>query len=242
MFHEYKKNIVNVIYISSDENYEESYSVLRDIHSEVNYIRERNFKEDLIKLIDTNMKYTVFFVDDIVWKERFSVKSNEFRLLQNDPEILCLSLRLDRHLSYCYAYDMTMDAPEFDKQNCWSWNGMDGDFGYPMSLDGHIYRTDDILPLLKELPYDSPNKLEGVLSQNPIDRSKMICLEKAAIFNMPINKVQTHVPNRYGSISAEHLNQVFLDGYGISYAPLVHFNNDACHQEVDIALEKRSKC
>ena len=238
LFNEFSHYNIHVLYTASSTAYEKSYNKLKHTNKNVHFLMESNFKDDLISLVDTEFLYTVFFVDDIVWKEKFTINCQAFNILDKNDEILCLSLRLDPNLTYCYAYNQPMSSPTFDNEMKWDWSGQSGDFGYPMSLDGHIFRTRDILPLLNNLNYCNPNSLEGMLAENPINKSKMVCLEKAPIFNIPINKVQTHNKNRHGNISAEYLNMMFLKGYRISLAPLIGFNNYACHQEVEITLKK----
>lgn len=238
MFQEYMKCNINILYTSSNKSFERGYLQLKKRHKHTHFTKENNFKEDLISQIDPDNKHTVFFVDDNVWKEHFSIDCDELNLLDEDPDLLCLSLRLDPELTYCYAYDTNMNSPEFDSSLRWLWHGAEGDFGYPMSLDGHIFRTNEILPLIEKLSYFNPNSLEGAMSINPLVKNKMICLRKAPIFNMPINKVQTHNNNRHGNISAEYLNKMFNAGYRISPIPLLGFDNNACHQEVGVTLDR----
>lgn len=238
MFKEYKHCEIYVLYTATSPEFTKAYDTLKKSFREINFIFERDFKKDTVSLIDENKAYTVFFVDDIIWKEPFSLNCNEFLRFTEEPDILCLSLRLDPKLTYCYAYDSQMTPPDFDDNRTWGWKGMDGDFGYPMSLDGHIFKTSDIKGELTELKYHNPNSLEGHLSQNPIDKEKMICLEKAPIFNIPANKVQTYNNNRHGDTSAEHLNEMFLSGYKISYEPLIGFNNISCHQETKLIINR----
>lgn len=238
MFRQYKSHNITLLYTASNSYYRRGYLMLERSHKNVNFIHENNFKSNLVDNLDPDKKYTVFFVDDIVWKENFSIDCDELDIMDQDTDILCLSLRLDPNLTYCYAYNTEMDAPLFDKDLTWSWDGAEGDFGYPMSLDGHIYRTKDLLPLISKLHYHNPNTLEGRLSENPIKKNKMICLKKAPLFNIPINKVQNYNTNRHGNISAKYLNKMFLAGYRISLHTLIGFNNNACHQEVDISLRR----
>jgi len=239
MFNEFSGYNITILYTSSNEYFEKGYHRLKKEHAgNINFINEKNFKEDMLVAINASHDYTIFFVDDIVWKEPFSINCNEMIMLKQDSTISCLSLRLDPGLNYCYALDIEMKPPEFDDENCWQWKGEDGDFGYPMSVDGHIFRTADIYPLLCELSYQNPNSLEGTLANHPVDRKKMICLERAPIFNLPINKVQKCYKNRHGSISADSLNKLFLSKQRISMENLIGFNNNACHQEVDVTLTK----
>ena len=45
----------------------------------------------------------------------------------------------------------------------WRWREADGDFGYPLSLNGTIYRSADLLPLL-DFPFANPTQLEAGLA------------------------------------------------------------------------------
>lgn len=238
MFKEYAQYNINVLYTSSADEYESAYTKLKRMHQHIKLISEQDFRGDLISLINPENNYTVFLVDDDVWKEPFTIKCNELKALEEDDDILCLSLRLDQNLTYCYTLNVDMKTPVFSSNSTWEWGKFSDDFGYPMSLDGHIFRTKDITPLVSQLPYNTPNTLEAALSKNPPNRHKMICMEKAPIFNIPINKVQTQYSNRHGSVSAEYLNKLFNSYYRISLAPLIGYNNKACHQEVDVKMER----
>ena len=64
---------INILYTYSDNKYKEGYDKLFSIHndSNINYIKEsQNFKNSLLLLLDLNNLHTVFFVDDVVFKNR----------------------------------------------------------------------------------------------------------------------------------------------------------------------------
>jgi len=231
---EYK---INVLYTFSNNLYKKGYDILIEDYSDVNFIKENNFKEDLLNLIE-NKPYTIFFVDDLVFKEDFSLNCKEMKLFENQNDILCLSLRLHPNLTYCYAANIPMKKPIFDKNNTWIWKNETGDFNYPMSLDSHIYKTVCIKPYLERLNYSNPNSLEGILATYPLSQPKMICFNKSKVVNNPCNKVQTNNPNRHGNIDAKYLNDKFLEGYRISLDNIDGINNISCHQEIEIKLEK----
>ncbi len=46
----------------------------------------------------------------------------------------------------------------------WRWREAGGDWGYPMSLDAHIFRTGHLSRFIMELKYHNPNTLEGSLA------------------------------------------------------------------------------
>ena len=118
------------------------------------------------------------------------------------------------------------------------WHGEQGDYGYPMSLDGHFFRTNEIIALSKALTYNNPNSYEAILARYPLNRLKMICFEDSIIVNNPVNKVQNYNNNVHGNVTAEFLNEKFLDGYVIDFEDFKGVKNFACHQEIEINFIK----
>lgn len=227
---------IKILYTYSNENFKKGYDILIEEYDDVNFIKENNFKEDLLNLIE-NKKYTIFFVDDIIFKEDFSLDCEEFKIFEEQKDILCLSLRLHPNLIYCYAAGIPMRKPIF-KNNIWEWKGKDGDYGYPMSVDANVYRTSEIKEKLEILNYKNPNSLEAILAANPINLPKMICFNNSKILNNPCNKVQTNNPNRHGSVSAEYINEKFLNGFRIKNSAN-GIKNISCHQEIPVTFYKK---
>jgi hypothetical protein len=106
--------------------------------------------------------------------------------------------------------------------------------GYPMSLDGHFFRTSDILPLTRAIQFKNPNSYESILAGYPLNRPKMICFEDSIIINNPINKVQDFNNNHHGNISADFLNDKFLEGKIVDLEDFKGIKNTAVHQEIDV--------
>jgi hypothetical protein len=237
-FSEYKEQKINVLYTFSNKEFEKGYKKLIQYYPDINFVLERSFKSDLLNLITENQQHTVFFVDDIIWKNKFTFKSKEFEKFKTDHHILCLSLRLDPNLTYCYTANLPMTKPKTFKDGMWYWKMEPaGDFSYPMSVDGHIFRTEEILPLLKSLNYKNPNSLESSLSFNPLQKAKMICFEESIVVNNPCNKVQTNNPNKHGNITANELNKKFLDGERLDFEIYRGIKNISCHQELPIKFK-----
>ena len=129
-----------------------------------------------------------------------------------------------------------MVAPPMDENNVWTWKGAQVDFAYPMSLDGHIFRTKEILPLLIKLKYNNPNTLEGELVNHPINATQMVCYDKPKIINNPLNKVQDVNNNKHGNVTALWLNKEFMSGKIIDLKTFHEYENHACHEEIPITL------
>jgi len=239
-FEEFSKYNINILYTYSNDEYKAGYEKLFKIHNNENikYIKEGIFKNDVLLLLNPDNPYSVFFVDDIVFKNPFTLKSKVFRLFTLNDDILSLSLRLHPHLTYCYAAKVRMTPPQFERNNIFNWYGQSGDYGYPMSLDGHFFRTSDILPLTRAISFKNPNSYESILAGYPLNRKKLICFGESVIVNNPVNKVQNFNNNVHGKISASFLNKKFLDGYIIDLEDFKGLKNTSCHQEIEINFIK----
>jgi len=126
-----------------------------------------------------------------------------------------------------------MKQPKFLSNNIFDWTKEFGDYGYPMSVDGHIFRTKDIYQWIKDMDYCNPNTFEGafVHKRNKVGHY-MICYDKSPMLNNPINRVQTVNDNLCGGIAAEFLNEKFLKGATISLENFINLDNTSCHQEI----------
>ncbi len=225
--------VIKILYTYSDDKFKAGYDILIPTYPEVTFIKETNFKEDTISLINQDNPYTVFFVDDIIFKEPFEFFDDKMNLFISNPNIACLSLRLNTHLDYCYAESRNMKRPMFGRDNIYNWTKETGDYGYPMSQDGHIFRTREIRQFHIDLEYNAPNTLEGKLhTQRRKMPPLMICYDRSKIINNPINRVQFASINRCGNISAEYLNDKFLDGFRIDLSPFLGMDNNAVHTEL----------
>lgn len=226
-----------VIWMSTEENYKKSYEIVLQEHPDVIFVLQETgmFKQLVEASTDICKPYTMFLVDDIVFKEPFTMDCPEVRAFLKDEQILCVSLRLCPRITYCYTRDLPNIPPEFEPGDLkiWNWWGASNDFGYAMSVDGNIYRTSDIMNIIKNGSYDHPGSFENALLTDIPGRPKMICFEESKLFNIPINRVGPY-PNRHGNISAEELNESFLSGKRINLGPLEGYKNIGCHEEVSL--------
>jgi len=241
-FKEFYNSKINVLYTYSDNEYEKGYDKIFNIHNDknINYIKETDkFKNHILDLLNTENLYTVFFVDDDVFKNTFTLDCKQFKLFTMNNDILALSLRLHPHLTYCYSTQVRINKPNFDSNLVFKWLYEYGDYGYPMSLDGHIFRTSDILSLTTSLYFNNPNTYESVLAGSPINRLKMICFENSIIVNNPVNRVQNTFQNVHGNITSKYINEKLLDDFIIDLDNFKGIINYSCHQEIDIKFIKK---
>ena len=118
---------------------------------------------------------------------------------------------------------------------------MPGDYGYPLSLDGHIFRSGEIYAFVKNCTYHNPNTMEGAWQHQFTDRTRMVCYDKSIVVNNPVNRVQTVNGNVHGNVTAEFLNEQYLSGKIISLTPFDGIENVSCHQEIEIIFEDEKK-
>ena len=236
-FKEFNECEIKILYTYSNNEYEKGYEKLRTIHADSNlkFTKEFKFQDSLLSIFDKSKKYSVFFVDDNVFKEPFSFEDEEFKLFSARRDILTLSLRLHPRLNYCYPARLKQVAPRMIS-GVFDWIGQPGDFGYPMSLDGHIFDTKNIQYYLYSLRYNGPNDLESQMAMIPVPIRCMSCYDKSRIINIPVNKVQNFNNNIHGNISEKYLNEQFLNGKIISMENIRELDNTSCHQEIELKL------
>jgi hypothetical protein len=242
----HKSRDIHVLYTYSDEAFGAGYVRTITMHPDIHYAYENKgkFKEDLLKLISKDRYFTMFFVDDNVFKNPFNIGCEEVKEFVHREDIACVSLRLCPRIDYCYTMNVPMAVPTFPESNrlIWTWSqASPGDWSYPMSLDGHLFKTKEILPLLNLLNYSNPNTLEGNLANSPFNIPRMICFEDSKIFNIPANKVQNVNGNRHGNYSATDINEQFMRGKRFSLEKILNnpaaIKNTSCHQDIPLEWE-----
>lgn len=242
----YRYQDISILYTFSNEGFGSGYVKTITLNPEFRYVYETpgNFKIDTLNLINPDKNFTMFFVDDNVFKNKFTLMSEEVKEFAIRDDIACVSLRLCPRITYCYTMNIPMQVPNFvdPVRRIWRWrDACPGDWSYPMSLDGHLFKTDDVLSLFMILDYQNPNTMEAAMSLKPLPMPFMICFKDSKIFNVPANKVQNVNNNRHGNTPAQDINERFIKGGRLSLDKLIEnplaINNTSCHQDVPIEWE-----
>ena len=252
------KQNITVIYKASNAEYQKGYERLSVLcgqeYPKCKLVSEIDFRNDTMAAIDASNQYTMFLVDDIMFYRPWSFDDKPFQLLNQFPEgVLAVSLRLGSNTSYCYPLSRQQTIPSFYKECAWKWIEADGDFAYPMSLDGNVFLTKKIIEILSYIANDKfihPNVLEGSLNDFAQARKHvgtlaqiMTCYpESSRLINNPCNRVQDLVQNKTeSSYDAEKLNKMFIDGNCIdveSTTDLIRDSNqvNAAHYPTEIII------
>jgi hypothetical protein len=232
-----------VIYKTTSTRFEEAYKQVAKEHPKAEFIKENDFKEDLIKII-SGSKYIYFLVDDCIFTREYSVNTI-CKYLDIYEGTIGFSLRLGKNTTYCYSLDVENEIPEMQYLGndiyASNWREIKrGDFGYPLEVSSSIYRAEDLKPLLKGLFYFSPNSLEWglYLHSNKLSyRPFLMYYETSVAFCNPINRVQSENTNRTGTnekYGIDNLLELYSSGYRIDYSPFDKFVSTGAHQEEDI--------
>lgn len=233
---------IKVLYTTSSASHESQYQEIKAEHPFVEFIRESDFKNDFLQLLDAS-EYILFLVDDNIFVNDFYV-DHIISGFKQVPDAIGFSLRLGRNTTYCYMLNKQQALPEFDSLPkdvlCYDWTTAQYDFGYPLEVSSSLYRLEDILPLLKQGDYKNPNTLELLMDTHKAfyahNKSKLLCFEKSVAFCNPLNMVQTMWVNRAGNkniYTPDKLSQMFAQGLRIDKEILSGFTPNACHQEIE---------
>lgn len=234
----YEKVTFNVVYNYSTFKFKEGYNKCATLHKHFNFIDEKNyssFKEAMLKNIRWNDDYIMFLVDDIIFKDYFSVDDKIFGEFSKNDNILTLSTRLGRNISFNYTNNKPLPKNPMNESNIWNWKDVIHDpyWGYIFSLDGNVYKLPFLLPFLVSKEYTNPNRLEEAFYDKPFTEEFSICYDKSILMNIPSNRVQSICNNKHMGSDVNKLNEMYLSGLKINFLKYKEYYNKSCHIELD---------
>jgi len=237
---------LNILYKSSNDEFQKGYDLVINKYPQFFFKKEENFKDDLLSLFNDS-EYTTFFTDDDIIYNKLTLNKDELHNIFEATKCICFSLRLGLNTNICYTqrkinvlnnyktvdfiHDISLIEPII------SWKISDGtnDYAYPMSLDGHIFKTDIIKGASEFLQPTNPNIFEAMLTNFATKDMTMASYGKNKLVNNPINRVQNTFENLAGLIynySAEELNEMYLDYVSFDIEKMNFNDVKGCHQEI----------
>jgi len=241
-FKEYHLANKTVVFDASSADYITGYKEIISQYPEVNFVFQTVFQQNTFNALNTHNWFSMFVMDDLFFKEPFSLYDAPIQSLMHSKDILTASLRLGLNIRYCYALNQFMNQPIFSRRTnelcVWDYSLCEGDWGYPYSLDGNIYQTDHIKGMMDSFGFSNPNELEAMLNTVKIGPRFIASYGKSKLLNNPANRVQDKFPNRHeNSASAEDLNKLFLSGKRINLDNIINADNDAVHFPIDFEYQ-----
>lgn len=160
-----------VLHRSFNSEYEPLYEKLKVEFSDLNmnWTGYSNFKEAVLRLLHTNSQFSMFLRDDNVFYNPEDFKSIN-SVMNSEPDALCFSLRLGKNTKLCRNMNTSnnlVDVKEINNGNVikWDWSKLYLDFGFPWSTEAHIFRTRELLKMLKQIAFENPDQIEENLSE-----------------------------------------------------------------------------
>lgn len=231
---------LNIIYYSSTKEFYNGYKKLinENIIDGINWVHQSdNFKGNILELLKTDLPYSCFFTDDDVLYREVSYKDIESNI-NEDEDVFCFSLRLGNNTTYCYNMqtdNKTANIEEINNIIKWDWQKHYLDFGYPLCINGHIFRSKEIFRLVKKVSFDNPNKLEENLQIfDNFPRHKMASNCQSSLVNIPTNILE----GLETEILLEELNKEYINGNTIDLNSIDFKDINGCVKELNFKLIK----
>lgn len=243
---------LSVLYHYSTLSMRQGYEELMKHFPTVTFINQMNYYEDIKSLVNVDYYLTSFFTDDDIMYNQIPVSREDIvKLFEDTEDVLgCFSLRLGLNTSIQDPYLQSQTVPptsgfhfiEDGKYTVWKWCDCPPymNFGYPMSVDGHIFRTSELDRVISQCKFVNPNQQEIAMSgKSDMIKSLMASFPASMVINTPINRVQSTCMNRAGEVCGqdpEEMNNKYLSGYKLSLDSVTTDNPPivGCHQELNI--------
>jgi len=238
---------INVQYTSSNDEYEKGYMDCAKIFDSVDFIRENDFQSMCKNILETvNTPYILFLVDDDVFINAITEKEycEMTNILDITDNIHCGSIRMNKTVNKCYpANNKDMEIPillEYGNLFNWNWTEAKDQhtcWGYPMSMTAHIYKSNEIIPLIQKGKFNNVNSLEAFINANRFrNKHYMVSFKDSKVFNVQNNFVQGNRVNEH-SYTIEWLNEQYMNNKTISTKNIYGLKRNACHGTIEYIME-----
>ena len=237
-------DVVKVVYLFTNKDYENGYIRLINNFKNVDFTIETSFYQNILDSIDSNVPHTTFMVDDNVLYS--SIPNTQKEILEEiNDDVCCFSLRLGLNCTYSHPANLhyEINQPEVGDDFVFvDFRKQRGDFGYPLSVDGHIFKTNFIKNILINMGnFINPNFLEGGLQRFLGDiPHKMTFFKSSCLVGVPANIVNETHPNRRGLMfpfSVEELNSKYINNKIIDFGSMNFNGINGPHKEIKYIIK-----
>ena len=247
---------IKIIYTSSNENFEKGYEKLKKekILPNIVWQKEHNLVEDFFKYLeDSDSDYICGMTDDCVVYKKVPASSELVESMLEDEDVICFTLRLGLNTEILnYLSKGRNVLTEYEENSIgikWNYSTFahTANYGYPITLDGHIYRPKELLDFSKRIKVETIRQWESHTVRSCLmdkDAKKyMSSVKQSILFSIPCNCVQYDESLLFGQIH-EHseidLNKKYLNGEIISWDKMQYaFQNvNWSHNEIKILFEE----
>lgn len=156
-------NNITIFYISISQK-EEYEKLIKESSSNIEWIQITDFKKQLLETLNKKLEFTCFFMDNNILYKKIKHSETLLDLFKIHSDLFCFSLRLGKNINFCSLTDTenVLKNEQYidEKFMLWNWSKHYLDFGFPLSLNGHIFRTKEIVKLTNVTSFNNPESLE----------------------------------------------------------------------------------
>lgn len=216
---------VNIIYNASNASFLKAYDTLRETRN-ANFIHEHldNPGESLytktVALLDSD--HVCFAADDNLFYRAVPPFSEwSYALPKQESETFSFRLGLNTVLQNFANGSYQPPLNKYvKKDNTIFWNAKDyhplHNYGYPLALDLHVFRTSLIRKLVSRFTFKNTNEFESKMFEYRDLVPFMASFKKSVSVNVPLNNISGVTQSSKTGSSLSQLNQYFLDGKRLS--------------------------
>jgi len=229
---------ISVLYTESSMAFDRGYKMLRERFIDVEWIRERNFHDDTMGIIEESDLHNICLSTDdtVIYRTPPAPPINYVGI----GEVFSYRLGLNTILQN--PHDGTEQPPlvnPFMRQGILSWSAMcygpTMNYGYPFGLDMHAYNREQFLSLITLFDWNNTSELEGNLFRYRYDCPNMYAFEHSVAFNVPLNKLSNTIYNGEKTrTTMSDLNDKYLNGQRIDLDKIEQLDVIGCHQFIDL--------
>jgi hypothetical protein len=227
-----------VLYTTSSDKFEKGYQRVQSEFRSVKWITERDFHVDTLSIIENSKCDNLCFsTDDTIIYRKPPISPLTFL---SAGEVFSFRLGLNTILQNPHN---GMTQPPLSscllKNGILSWSAYHYDsimnYGYPFSLDMHMFNRDFILALIQNMPFKNTSELEGNLFYCRRNCPNMYSFEHSVAFNVPLNKLSKTLYNGESTrVTMSDLNDSYLAGRRINLEPIEQLKIIGAHQFIDL--------
>jgi hypothetical protein len=235
-----------IVIYRADERFKSGYNLVRDRHQDVSWVEELSgFKENTVQVLNgLNSDFVSCACDDnFIYR---AISSNDICsiLPRYDNEIASLRLGYNTIVQNIHTgsiqppLNIVIDDGYSLVWPIYAYHPQEN-FGYPFSLDLHIFRLSFLKDLMSELEFENSSQLEGGLTRFRDKIDIMRSFAKSVAVNLAINSAGgcTRAGETFG-VSLDELNDRFLGGDVIDLEDLSRQEYSGCHVERKILWSK----
>lgn len=244
---------LSILYRATTEAHEIAYQEVFDeyqgvIETIIKQDTRQSFRSHLNNILQgSSAEYLFFLVDDDLFIEKFDlVNFANLTTFYSVP-----SMRMGLNLTQSYVVQKVQPLPanvpfelahstvgSKDELTYWRWCDGALDWGYPLSVDGHLFLRKEIMAFATNTEFDSPNTFEGNMQKYLPQFSNRfgIAYEKSRMVNIPYNRVQNDIENIHANVHQDYMLEKWQAGNRINWRSYYGMANESVHQEMPLNL------